>query len=446
MIRYRSSTIANKILLGFLPLIALLGIIPYFAFKSLEEVREINQRIVQEDMWVIGSTDVLLNELLLQQAFGQHYLISRTDRIRQQFIEHATKFDTVVARMKEVQVDQVFSTKINKIADHHQRYNTLYSTYYQTAETLFPVNTAVQNKKITAEFDALSRLINEIKQATFKRQETRVREIALISHKALKIMAGLFIIGILVGIVSVFLGFRYILRSIQQLIKATEEIARGNFDFVPQIKGAGELQRLAESFSEMGKRLATLEKRNLETNPLTRMPGGAAIETVLKTRLEQRLPAAFCLVDIDNFKAFNDRYGYATGNSVIKETGKIIREATSKFGTDNDFVGHIGGDDFVFLTVPERYEAICREIIKRFDARIPEFYTIEDAERGFIESKSRQGEKMRFPIMTVSMAVVTNADKKECNHIRFGEIAAELKSKAKTLSGSVFVVDQRRDE
>jgi hypothetical protein len=109
-------------------------------------------------------------------------------------------------------------------------------------------------------------------------------------------------------------------------------------------------------------------------------------------------------------------------------------------------VGHIGGDDFVFLTVPERYEAICREIIKRFDARIPEFYTIEDAERGFIESKSRQGEKMRFPIMTVSMAVVTNADKKECNHIRFGEIAAELKSKAKTLSGSVFVVDQRRDE
>ncbi len=445
MICYQNSSVANKILLVFLPLIVLLGVIPYFAYLSLQEVRQINQRIVKEDMQVIGSTDILLNEILLEQAFGQHYLISRAERIRQQFIEHGTKFQMVLARLQKTEEGRLCAAKIKKIADCHQQYTTLYQTFYQTAEALFPANKAVYNRKISVEFDKLSRLINEIKQTTFNRQQARVQQIAAVSHRAFKVMAGLFIIGTLVGIISVFIGFRYILRSIQQLIDATEEIAKGNFDYVPKVKGSGELQRLAESFVSMGRRLATLEKRNLDTNPLTRLPGGATIETVLETRLEQKEPVAFCLVDIDNFKAFNDRYGYATGNSVIKETADIIQTAVDSSGTDNNFVGHIGGDDFVFMTVPEKFESICLEIIRRFDARVPKFYTIEDAERGYIESTSRQGENRQFPIMTVSIAVVTNADKKECNHIRFGEIAAELKKKAKTVNGSVFVVDQRRD-
>jgi len=212
MIQYRNSTIANRILLVFLPLVALLGIIPYFAYKSLEEVREINQSIVDEDVHVIGSTDILLNELLSQQAFGQHYLISRSDRIRQQFIEHATTFKSVLNQLKKEQGKHPFLTHLGEIADHHQRYNTLYNTYYQTPQTLFSVDAAGYKKKITDEFDALSRLINETRQTAFKRRGERVRQIATVSHKALKIMAGLFIAGTLIGIVSLFFGFQYILR------------------------------------------------------------------------------------------------------------------------------------------------------------------------------------------------------------------------------------------
>ena len=445
MIGYRSSTIANKILLGFFPLIVLLGVIPLFALINLDKLTEMNQRMVQEDIFIIESIDELFNELLLQESFGQHYLIAQTDEIKQRFTDHNEKFNVLLSQLKEKTSDSTLSAKIAKISVHHHSYNTLYRTYFQASNALFTDNAALNNRKISAQFDRLSRFIKDIKQDAYKHQENRIRQIAAISNRAFKIMAGLAIIGILIGIGSAFLAFRYILRSIQQLIRATEEVASGNFDFVPAIKGAGEIKILAQSFSEMGHRLAALEKRNLDTNPLTRLPGGVTIETILKTRLDQNLPTAFCLIDIDNFKAFNDRYGYATGNSVIKTTSRIIQQMTGDSGTDNDFVGHIGGDDFVIITIPEKFEKICREIIRKFDTQAPQFYTVEDAERGFIESTSRQGKKMRFPIMALSIAVVTNVGKKECSHIRFGEIAAELKNKAKTLSGSVFVVDQRRD-
>ncbi len=86
---------------------------------------------------------------------------------------------------------------------------------------------------------------------------------------------------------------------------------------------------------------------------MTHLPGGVTIETILKNRLDENLPTAFCLIDIDNFKAFNDRYGYATGNSVIKTTSKIIQQMTGDYETDNDLVGHIGEDYFVFITGPD---------------------------------------------------------------------------------------------
>jgi diguanylate cyclase (GGDEF)-like protein len=445
MLRFQQSTIANKILLGFLPLIVLLGGIPIFALVNLDKLTEMNQKMVHEDLFVLESIDDLFNELFLQESFGQHYLIRQTEEIKQRFIDHGDVFKTVLSKLKNSAFNSALLKKIDEIYVHHHRYHMLYLTHYQASEALFADNPTINNKKISIQFDELSRLINEVKKDAYEHQESQIRQMASISDRAYRIMAGLAIGGILIGIGSAFMAFRYTRRSIHKLIRATQEIAGGNFNVVPQIKGAGELQTLAEAFSKMGNRLATLEKRNLDTNPLTHLPGGATIETVLETRLENKLPSAFCLVDIDNFKAFNDRYGYATGNSIIKETATIIQAATSRFGTDHDFVGHIGGDDFVFLTIPEKYEDICREIIDRFDARVPKFYTLEDAERGFIESTSRQGEEMHFPIMTLSIAVVTNVGRSESNHIRFGEIAAELKKKAKNIDGSVFVVDQRRE-
>jgi len=236
----------------------------------------------------------------------------------------------------------------------------------------------------------------------------------------------------------------HISSSVKKLRIATSHIAEGNFHYDPRISSADEIGMLAQSFVEMGKRLKKLEEMYLDASPLTRLPGGIAIENVLKRRIESGQPLAFCVADLDNFKAFNDHYGYAYGNVVLKETAKIIESAAKAKGNPDDFVGHIGGDDFVVVTTPSFMRDISLEIIKVFDKRIPEFYEEEDRVKGFILGKNRQGQEMQFPIMTISIAIVTNDHHKFKSPIEASEIAAELKDYAKTIPSSMYVIDKRR--
>jgi len=182
----------------------------------------------------------------------------------------------------------------------------------------------------------------------------------------------------------------------------------------------------------------------LHASPLTRLPGGIAIENVLKKRLDAKQPLAFCIIDLDNFKSYSDRYGYAQGSELIKETARIIEETVRIKGASDDFIGHIGGDDFVVITVPDRMRIIGEEIIARFDRRIPEFYDDADRKNGYIPGKSRQGVEMKFPLITISIAIVTNEWRVLANPLETSEIAAELKDYAKTIPKSVYVIDKRR--
>jgi len=150
-------------------------------------------------------------------------------------------------------------------------------------------------------------------------------------------------------------------------------------------------------------------------------------------------------MDLDNFKAYNDNYGYAKGNEMIIATANIIEKASQDFGVENDFVGHIGGDDFVLVTDADSFDETCENIIKVFDREAPGFYNEDDRKRGHIVAKDRQGNTQRFPLASLSIAVVTNRKKKLESHLVFGEIAAELKEYAKSMPGSVYVVDHRRN-
>ncbi len=194
----------------------------------------------------------------------------------------------------------------------------------------------------------------------------------------------------------------------------------------------------------MAKRLKSLEEMYLDANPLTKLPGSIATENVVKKRIDAGAEIAFCLLDIDNFKSFNDRYGYARGNDVIKATAEIIDETVAENGASDDFVGHIGGDDFIFVTTPERCEKICIAVIGLFDETIPGFYDREDREKGFLPGITRQEQEISYPFISISIAVVTNNKREPINHIQLGEIAAELKDYAKSLPGSVYVVDRRK--
>jgi diguanylate cyclase (GGDEF)-like protein len=184
--------------------------------------------------------------------------------------------------------------------------------------------------------------------------------------------------------------------------------------------------------------------RDGEASPLTGLPGNRAIEEVIESRINAGLKFAVCYIDLDDFKAYNDRYGFLAGSEVIKLTTKALLDALEKHGTKDDFVGHIGGDDFIVVTEMERAPLVSQEIIKLFDERIPSQYEPEDRDRGYIISTDRQGKINNFSIMTISIAVVHNTYRNIEHPGKVAQIAAELKKYAKDMQGSNLVFDRRR--
>jgi PleD family two-component response regulator len=182
--------------------------------------------------------------------------------------------------------------------------------------------------------------------------------------------------------------------------------------------------------------------RNRNANPLTGLPGNLEIQRELDYRIEKRLPFAAIYADLDNFKAYNDVYGFLKGDIAIKLTADILCDAAKPCAAG--FVGHVGGDDFIIIVTPEDADALCRCIIDEFDRRIRVLYSGEDLERGHIVTFNRQGDMTLFPIQTISLAVVTSENKAFSTHLEVSDIAADLKKKAKAITGSIFIKDTRK--
>ena len=167
-----------------------------------------------------------------------------------------------------------------------------------------------------------------------------------------------------------------------------------------------------------------------------------AIEAEVQRRFRERIPWGVLYLDLDNFKAFNDVYGFVRGDDAIRLLATTLSNAVRHLGDEGDFVGHIGGDDFIAVTSPAPAELTAREVIVNFDRDVKELYAFEDLRRGYIETRDRRNVSMRYPIMSVSIAVVTGGA--ITTYQQIGEVAAELKKLAKRQPGSVFVTDKRR--
>lgn len=187
-------------------------------------------------------------------------------------------------------------------------------------------------------------------------------------------------------------------------------------------------------------------KSALDANPLTKLPGNTSIVSEIHSRIEQKIPFAVCYLDIDKFKSLNDKYGFTRGDEVIARMAKILIHAIEEVGNPDDFIGHEGGDDFVVITTPQKADSLCRKIIADFDACAPSFYNKEDREKGYIKGRDRQRKVVKFPVVTVSIGVVTTENRKIIHVAEVGEIGAELKTYAKSLSGSRYVKERREEK
>jgi PleD family two-component response regulator len=184
-------------------------------------------------------------------------------------------------------------------------------------------------------------------------------------------------------------------------------------------------------------------RQQRSASPLTGLPGNHSINEELKRRLSSGTPFAMLQIDIDFFKSFNDQYGYTRGDQAIQTLARIVLDAAQKHSAGKDFVGHIGGDDFVLLTEPERAEGVGEDIIAGFNRAVRELYDAEDRDRGYIEVPNRRHVSERFPLMSLTIALVST-DRMPVSHLaELIDVAQELKAHGKGIPGSVLVGERR---
>ena len=183
---------------------------------------------------------------------------------------------------------------------------------------------------------------------------------------------------------------------------------------------------------------------NRTVSPLTGLPGNLQIQVEIKKKLLKKKQFSVLYFDLDNFKAYNDTYGFLKGDEIIKFTAKTILKAMHRNEEKDCFVGHIGGDDFIAITSLEEYEKICQDIILYFDENIKEYFNEEDIERGYVEVANRRGIIEQFPITSISIGVVNVEPGQYKNSLEIGEVGAQVKHIAKTQIGSSYAINRRK--
>jgi diguanylate cyclase (GGDEF)-like protein len=227
------------------------------------------------------------------------------------------------------------------------------------------------------------------------------------------------------------------------IVADSDEACRHGFD-----AGADEVLRLSLSNDEAAVRLSVLLRRSDRdtfVHPSTRLPGTHEIEADITRRLVVEEAFAVCYADLDHFKEFNDRYSYNDGDRVIRILAKILHDVVKGICGEQGFVGHIGGDDFIFNVPASAVADTCGEVVSVFDALVPYQYSEQDRRAGYFFGKDRRGQLHRVPLMTVSIGVVTNERRRFVHAAQMSELATEMKSYAKTLDGSLYTIDRRQD-
>ena len=206
------------------------------------------------------------------------------------------------------------------------------------------------------------------------------------------------------------------------------------------IKKPVNAQYLYYTIKNLG-RLITINRR---ISPLTGLPGNVQIHAELKKRISNKEDFSVLYLDLDNFKAYNDIYGFLKGDEIIKFTADTIMTSIHSLIPNNSFIGHIGGDDFIAIVPTLNCEDVCKDIIANFDANVVRFFTEDDVEKGYIEVANRKGVIEQFPLTSISIGVVEADMGRFANILEIGEVGAQVKHMAKSVMGSSYAIDRRK--
>lgn len=436
-------TLRQQIFLSFIVMISFTIIVSGYAIWSLKELNDISTDIIVNNSSLGEYVVKLSDNIMAQDLYEKRTLTYGHAEAEVMFWNRGRELKTLIAEVGSTAPP--LRSQLEALSADHDRYTRLFTQEsILIKKGLLKEAEALSSTNLKAEYDKVLLAIKGIDLAVKNIQKSNMSKAGTFGPRALMITIMLSVVSLVFGIVAASLLTGHLTSAINRLKEATHSIRRGDFDNLPEISGADELTDLAISFKEMTSRLKELEATHLDANPLTKLPGNLAIEKELLTRLNEPHRFSFCLADLDNFKAFNDRYGFARGSDVIKWLGNLLSGVLKELGSPDDFLGHIGGDDYVIMCAPERVEAICGKIVEEYDKGIPEFYDPEDRKKGFILSIDRNDKPAIFGIMTISIAVV-NTDRTLIREPKeVGVKVTELKQYAKKFPKSLYVVDRRK--
>lgn len=403
-----------------------------FSSLGLFSLNKTAREIANKDLPVISSLIKLRTSLLAQEGYVGKFAILKGSEYVDLFQQREHEFLDMLAILKK-------SRSTPESADLEK----MYLSYRTAATQLFAgelSNTRPLRATALRLLDELDNLYNKRQQILqAKLDEANYQQRSTLKWTIILSFTG-FLLAIAVGAVFTYRTFT----AIRKLQRATHRIAEGDFDYDPKIPAGDEIGDLAGDFSRMAARLKILEQLSLDASPLTRLPGNIAIERVLNKRLQNGEQFALCYADLDNFKAYSDRYGYVKGSELIRLTGEIIHDEVKSHGDQEAFVGHVGGDDFVMVVAADKAAAVCEAVIGKFDAEVVKHYTDEDLARGGIEGVDRYGVQRFFPLMTISIAVIVNEVGEFVSAVDIAKTAADIKDYVKEKPGSSYLISRRR--
>ena len=435
------STVTKKVVIGYLVIVFFSLLAIGFALFRLHQQTAHAQQLVNVDFRAFELVRDLQQNLLAQENIEKQLLILRDPALRE-------------LRLNRNDALAGYSHSLSRTP-----FIDLLSPLYERLQSYRKFDAQLSEALLWHDWEEAVKISNEstvpirsqlLKQLAQTRQQQQVRinsglaELSKTSDEAFRLTMLFALIGICLSAPVSITVVMSIHRSVRALKHATLEISGGSFEHRPDLSGDDEFAQLANDFGRMGRKLRELEELQLDANPLTRLPGNLAIDRELDQRISRYEPFSHLYIDIDNFKAYSDRYGYKAGSDVLARVGEMIERIVRLEGTPNDLIGHIGGDDYVVLSELEMGEKLATKLIDEFGEMAPSFYSEEDRNSGSFIGKDRFGVERTFPLMTVSIAVIRSDQYDYPSRLAISQDCARLKKYLKVQDGSNYMLDRRK--
>ncbi len=434
-------TVTSKVALGYLVLITFSLLAVGYALVSLHDHNSRTEQLVGGQFRAFTLLRDVRQNLLGQENLEQQLVIMRDAQLLALLEPRAAGLEIILSDIKTSSLPDYFTTLPAAVEEYQVQARQLAQVFaeedWDQAATIATTTTSPLR----------SQLLKDLADLRVQHQtslDKDLLELSLQSNKAYRVALMITLIGILLSAPAAVTVIVSIHRSVKALQKATREIAAGSFETQIDIRSNDEFGQLAEDFASMARKLMEFEQLNLDANPLTRLPGNLTIDRQLEERIAQEIPFAHLYIDLDNFKAYGDHYGYKHGRDAINMVAKLLQEVVELQGGEDDLVGHIGGDDYVVLTDPQRGEQLAKAIISTFDSRVPELYTKKDLKAGFIVGTDRHGIKRSFPLLTMSIAITLSENLTNPSILEISNNCARMKGHLKQLKNSNYLIDRRK--